>query len=325
MVHGAWYWAGWWRPRWCSRWGPPFLGPIPVPFPLYPYLSRWLGLLLGNHLIAGIVLSQLSLLAALFAMAELAHSRSDEDGARRAIWLVLVHPATVFFSAFYPESLFLACTAGAFVCVDRGRMLGAGVLGAAAALARPTGIFLFPALALQALFQNQWRLNLRLAVRGLPLLLVPAALGAFMLILRAKVGDPLAFLRTQGGWARGSAFPLATLIRDLWRLDLARLAPGFWPWAYPIDIVASVGLLIVGVAAWRSGPGHALFALLVVLAALASGRTLSVARFSATVPALYLVLARVTARPAVERPVLVLSASLAALYTVLFARGYWAG
>jgi hypothetical protein len=70
---------------------------------------------------------------------------------------------------------------------------------------------------------------------------------------------------------------------------------------------------------------HALFALLVVLAVLASGRTLSIARFSATVPALYLVLARVTARPAVERPVLVLLASLAALHTVLFARGYWAG
>ena len=294
-------------------------------FPLYPYLARWLGLLLGHHVVAGILLSQLALLAALFAMAELAGGRGDEDGARRAVWLVLVHPATVFFSAFYPESLFLACTAGAFVCLERGRMLGAGLLGAAAAFARPAGMFLLPALALQALHRNQWRLDPRLAFRGLWLLLIPAALAGFMLILRAQVGDPLAFLRAQGGWDREAAFPLTTLICDLGRLDLSRLAPGISPWAYPLDIVASVGLLFVGVAAWRAGPGHALFALLVVLSALASGRSLSMARFSATVPALYLVLARGTVRPAVERPVLVAFASLAALYTVLFARGYWAG
>jgi hypothetical protein len=238
---------------------------------------------------------------------------------------VLVHPAAVFFSAFYPESLFLACVAGAFVCVDRGRLLGAGVLGAAAAFARPAGIFLYPALALHALVRNQWRLDPRLARRLLWLLLIPAALASFMLILRAQVGDPLAFMHAQGGWDRGAVFPLAALIRDMGHLDLARLRPGVSPWAYPADVVASLALLVVGVAAWRSAPGHALFALLVVLSALASGRTLSMARFSATVPALYLALTRLTARPTVERPVLVVSASLAALYAVLYARGYWAG
>jgi Gpi18-like mannosyltransferase len=70
-------------------------------FPAFPYLSRWLGPLFGGHWAAGLVLANLALLGGLWFVYALAERHGGAATARRAVWLVLAYPATVFDSAYY--------------------------------------------------------------------------------------------------------------------------------------------------------------------------------------------------------------------------------
>ncbi len=86
-------------------------------FPLYPYLVKcvgWLGVQLPDslYIFIGLLLSNLFFLASAALLYRLIISSLDfdEDIARRALTLLIVFPVSFFFSAFYPESLFLLLT-----------------------------------------------------------------------------------------------------------------------------------------------------------------------------------------------------------------------
>jgi hypothetical protein len=292
-------------------------------FPAYPYLSRWLGRLVGGHWVAGLLLSNLSLLASLFFVHGIARRYLDEDGARRAVVFVLVFPGSFFFSAFYTEGLFLATVAGAFYFYERDRLLPAGLFGCAAALTRSTGLLLFPALLLGVLHRRGWRLG-RDSARLAWLLLIPAGLGIFMAILAVQVGDPMAFAKAQAGWGRGFTFPLFTLYREAKAVSWSYLGPEHLFVA--VDLLAALGLFVVtALSLRRLDLAHVVFAISSVLVPLASGRALSMMRFAGCVVPVFLVLAMITRRPLVDRFVTYAMALFLALETVLFARWYWAG
>src|SRR3954467_2623401 len=68
--------------------------------------------------------------------------------ARRAVWLLALFPASLFFSAVYTEALFLLLSVGSFYAARQGRWAWAGVLGGAAAMTRNVGVMLLVPLAL---------------------------------------------------------------------------------------------------------------------------------------------------------------------------------
>jgi hypothetical protein len=71
------------------------------------------------------------------------------ETARLAVLLVAFAPMGLFFSAVYTESLYLALSVGLFWCARHGRWALVGLLGAAAAATRNSGIVLaLPALVL---------------------------------------------------------------------------------------------------------------------------------------------------------------------------------
>jgi len=287
-------------------------------FPAFPYLSRWLGPVFGGHWAAGLVISNLSLLAGLCFLHALAERRVGADGARRAVWMVLVYPATLFYSAYYSEGLFLLAACGAFYFYEEGRYLPAGLFGCLAAITRGAGFLLFPALLVGAASRGGWRLR-ALSPRVAWLGLVALGLGVVMVMLAAEVGDPLAFVRVQESWGRASSFSVSTLLREAARLDPRELMD--W-----LDVAASAGLFVVGVASYRRlDVGHAVFALACVVLPLCSGQVRSMERYAASVPAMFLVLAMATRRPVVERVVFLALGGLMVAQTALFVRWYWAG
>ncbi len=77
-------------------------------FPLYPLLVKGLSLLVGNVFVAGLLLSHVALVVALFYLYALAQDMYDAATARRAVFYLATAPAAVFFSAMYKESLFVA-------------------------------------------------------------------------------------------------------------------------------------------------------------------------------------------------------------------------
>ncbi len=292
-------------------------------FPAFPYLSRWLGPLLGGHFAAGLVIANLSLLGGLcflYAMAEdpraTAEAHAGASDSRRAVWMVLVYPATVFFSAYYSEGLFFLGVAGSFYFYEKRRLLPAGAFGGLAAMTRGAGVLLFPALLLGALRRDGWRVR---SARLLWLGLILLGLGVVMVDLAAEVGDPLAFVRVEAAWGRAPSLPLVTLVRGVRAFDPRELMD--W-----LDLAATAGLLVVAVVAYRTlDLAHAVFALACVILPLCSGRMRGMERYAATVPALFLVLSMATSRPRFEKVAFLALGGLMAAQTALFVSWYWAG
>ncbi len=112
-------------------------------FPLYPLLIRVGSWVTGSMVIAGLLISLVSLFVALELIRRLTELEFGAAPARATIWLIAFGPMALFLSAVYSESLFLALSAGTFYAARRGRWAWAGVLGGLAATTRIGGFLLF--------------------------------------------------------------------------------------------------------------------------------------------------------------------------------------
>ncbi|MDR7610786.1 MAG: mannosyltransferase family protein, partial [Armatimonadota bacterium] len=98
-------------------------------FPLYPLLMRALGPVVGDVYLAGIVVSNLSLVAAAVLLYRLARLDGDELAAERSVKYLVLLPTAFVFSAVLTEALFVALSVAAFLQARRDRWWAAGALG----------------------------------------------------------------------------------------------------------------------------------------------------------------------------------------------------
>jgi Mannosyltransferase (PIG-V) len=169
-------------------------------FPLYPLLADAAGLVFRSALVGGLVVSGACFLAALSALHRLAALELGEAVARPAVLLVAFFPMSFFFSAVYSESLFLACSVGAFLAARNERWAWAGVLGGLAAATRSSGVLLLLPLA--------WMYGRRLRPDVLWLALIPIGLGAYLGYLASIGIDWMTPFHVQEAWMRHFSGPL---------------------------------------------------------------------------------------------------------------------
>jgi hypothetical protein len=169
-------------------------------FPLFPLTIEGLTALIGNHVVAGLLIANAAALAATVAFWVWLRREAGPVAAERATLWLLVFPFSFFFHTIYAESLYFLLVTLGFIAAGRGNWPLAGLWGGLAAATRPMGVLLFPAFA-WALFVD-WRAGLRIPPgRVLALLLVPAGLGAYAVYLAATFGNPLAFWEAHAaGW-----------------------------------------------------------------------------------------------------------------------------
>jgi hypothetical protein len=285
----------------------------PAFFPLYPGLVALLGrILLGNFVLAGVVLSLAACAVAFVLLHRLARERLGLAGARRAVLYLALFPTALFLQAVYSESLYLALVLGAFVLAERGRFLGAGGVAGLAMLTRPVGIALLPALALLA-----WRSeDRRAALLRLGVSLPIAA--AYPVLLGIWTQEPLGFLRAQDGiWQRELSWfgPLGGIWRGITILfanrSLHDTAINLYQLGFTLLFVA------LAVVVWRRfGAPYGLFTAcsLAIPLSFPSERwpLMSMSRFGLVIFPLVLVLAALGARPRVNAAILALSVALLA-------------
>lgn len=112
-------------------------------FPLYPLLIRAGGkILLGNYLLAALIISNLAYIGLLFYLYRLTTLLFEEETARRTVVYLAIFPTAFFFLAGYTESLFLLFTLAAFWYAHQKRWWLAGILGFLASLTRLQGVIL---------------------------------------------------------------------------------------------------------------------------------------------------------------------------------------
>ena len=314
-------------------------------YPLYPLLVGALGrILLGHYVLAGVVISLASALAAFVLLYELAAARLGADGARRAVLYLAIFPFAVFLQGVYSESLFLVLALASFVLAERGRFLGAGVAAGLAWLTRPIGIALLPPLVLLAWRRGSARRGDAL-VRLAP---APALFLLYPLFLWWRIDEPLAFLRAEDVWGRQLSWagPLGGLwdgLRAGWA-GVRQLASGsdatrYWSAVQDADPdrVAAVNLeqlaflgvfAVLTLVAWRRlGPPYGLFAALSLLVPLSvpSERwpLLSLPRFGLVVFPFFLALATLGRNERIHTVVVAVSAVFLGIVCVQWALWQW--
>jgi hypothetical protein len=333
-----------------------FERPTTAFFPLYPLLLRGGSWLLGGQIeLAGVLIANAALLAALVLLYQLVQLDFPRAVARRAVLYLALFPTAYYLGAVYSESLFLLLSVGSLYAARRDRWWAAGALGFLAALTRSQGILLLIPLGIIFIRQHGWHPR-RWRANPLSVALVPAGLLTYMVYLRRLWNDPLIMLSAQKGWDRYSANPIETMqagltaingcaVRDwnagvdfcwadraLRHPGLATLRDMHWRWALSesnfIEFVATIFLIAVAIAALRYLP-------LQYSAYLAAGILLplwspsevhplmSMHRFTLSLFPVFIVLASLGRWRPVHGGIVLVSALLLALLTNMFASWLW--
>lgn len=295
--------------------------------PLFPMAIRALAPLLGE-VGAGVALANAALLASVLLLFRLvfAEAGGGELGERAglaACALLLLHPMSLFLSAVYAESLFLALSLAALVAVRSQRPLLAAAAAAAAALTRPFGVILAVPLAIEWWEQRRASPHGATARWGLLAAAAPGAgLAAFLAFSARTFGDPFAFFARQARWRGATGGPWQAFVR--WWQEGPSLHGSHESSLELAIALASLALLPLAVRTLRrSSWAYAVVAVLLPL-----GSTLwSFGRFSLTVFPLFAAGGIAVARGARVLPVLYafLGVALGALLMALFATWWWAG
>jgi membrane-bound metal-dependent hydrolase YbcI (DUF457 family) len=169
-------------------------------FPLLPLLIKGLGVFTGNQVSAGLLIANLAALGAVLALYHWVRMEAGQAAAERAVLWLLVYPFSFYLHSIYAESLFFLLATLALYASAREQRLASGIWGALAAVTRPMGVLLTPALA-WGLWRD-WRAGRPLRPRDAIAVLLPAAgLGVYMAYLWIAFGDPLAFWNAHRvGW-----------------------------------------------------------------------------------------------------------------------------
>ncbi|MBV8258003.1 MAG: glycosyltransferase family 39 protein [Actinobacteria bacterium] len=255
----------------------------PAFFPLYPIVLRGANTIGIPYEFAGPLISNLALVGTLAVFYLLTRDLKGEDFARRATIYVAIFPFGYVFSMTYPESLVLGLIAGSALAARRGRWWVAGLLAAAAALARPEGLFV--ALPLLGIAWGRRR-SLDPQARGAALgaILAPAAaLLAYPAYLKNVIHDPHAWQQAQQGWGRH--FHALGIVKAIEHLPNA-IAYDHW---LVRDVVAVVLYLALLAVAARAGLPRMwiLAGVVVVILPPFSGAFDSISRFGLLVPAVF--------------------------------------
>lgn len=318
-------------------------------FPLYPLLVKMVAALIGNVFLAGVLVSHAAFLVALGYLYTLTRREFDDETAARAVFYLAAAPTSVFFSAMYTESLFVALVIATFYYSRERQWDIAALCGALAAATRNTGVLLAAVIALEGLHHYGFRvrpdrsagstLSMHLrrqwqAVRASwPSLIaaacVPLGLLAFMAYLTNKFGDPIAFITVQATWGRDvSASSAANLFgRTIERLNIGpNVLGGTINSRALLELLFTIGfgLLLVAVA-FKLRPAYAVFGGLTFLVPLASGTTGSMTRYILMLVPCFILLAYWGRRAWVDRVIVGIFLPLLGYFTVLFSHWYFAG
>jgi Gpi18-like mannosyltransferase len=290
-------------------------------FPLYPLLIGGLGMLIGNHLVAGLIISNVAFFFGLLFLYKLVEHEFDRTVARRAIFYISIFPTAVFFSAVYTESLFFMLTVASFYYMREHRWWLAGVIGLFAAMTRVEGMLLIVPFAIEWFIA--YRKDLRKGfLHLLPIVLIPIGVGLYMGYLWVLNGDPLAFSHVQVHWNRHLAAPWTSVINAVHKIRHAHNPQVIANQTEELVFTAlMIGVLLLG---WRKlKPSYIAYMALSILVPMSTSSLMSMPRFALVLFPMFAILALWGQRSAINNAIVALSLPLLGLFTVLFANWYW--
>ena len=291
-------------------------------FPLYPALIRIVGSLAGNHLIAGLLISNASFFFGLLYLYKLLEHEYDRAVARRAIFYVSIFPTSVYFAAVYTESLFFMLTVASFYYMRGRHWWLAGIFGFFAALTRVEGVLLLVPFVIEWSAQEERPRGTRAYLDLAAGTLIPLGLAVYMAYLWVLRADPLYFSHVQVHWNRTLAWPWVSVANAFGKIVHA--TGGQEVANQSLEIGFTMLMIAVLLAGWHSlRPSYIAYMALSILVPMSTSNLMSMPRFALVLFPMFVILARWGERSWVNNVILAFSLPLLGLFTVLFADWYW--
>ena len=318
-------------------------------FPLYPVTVKMVAALTGNVFVAGVLVSNIAFFVTLWYLYALTRLEFGQDTADRAIFYLAAAPTTIFFSAMYTESLFMAFVTMTFYYARQGHWDRAALVGAFAAATRNTGGLVAAVIALEGLHQNGFRFTpaawnrpaliehvkkqIKPILASWPSILAAAfaclGLVAYMTYLTSAFGDPLAFIHVEATWGRSTSPGAITSLFQNIKQGL-NIGPNIW--AGQIDVNNLLNLLtligftpLVIAVALKMRPAYSWFAVITFMVPLMTGTDGSMTRYILMQLPCFMLLASYGRRPWVDRLVVGIFLPLAAYLAIIFSHWSFAG
>jgi len=123
-------------------------------FPIYPLLIKFVSFIVPNHLLSGLLISNLCFLIGLYFFKQYLMREGEETSPLQVIIFLLLFPTSFFFGALYTEGLFFLLTVLVLWGLQQKKYWLVALMGFLAALTRFVGVFLMIPIGIHVL-QNQ--------------------------------------------------------------------------------------------------------------------------------------------------------------------------
>ena len=293
-----------------------------VIYPLYPWLVRASGFVTGQYFHSAMMISAISLFAAVLVFRRLVLLDYSGEVAQRAVWFFLIFPTAYFLHTGYTEAFFLLLVFTCFLAARTDRWAVAGVVGALACMTRANGLALIPALVVEAV--QKWRTGPRKwRWSWLWILVVPLGFGVFLLINLHVAGSALAWFETRRQHFRTSPAPpwhgIMEAINNLHRHPSQAEIVGFQELFF-------VALTFVCVVAswWKLRPVYATWITVNWLGFASLSFIQSAPRYALSCFPIFILFGLLGKNRFCLAALSAWSLLFLALFSILFARGWWA-
>jgi Gpi18-like mannosyltransferase len=296
--------------------------------------------------LAGVVVSALGTLLAMFSLYDLTHETLGDEGGMRAIFYLLIFPTGFFLAQVYTEGLFVGLAFTSLAMLKRKHWVYAALLACVATLTRAVGIALVIPMIVTWIRTNEWyaldlewRQLLYKRIPATPLWHAFLAFAPLMVFLIWK----FSYFGLAFDYVESNFFGRALSIGDsfyVWVQSSYEMVLGFlnvtetsrYLFANPqhsayyfMETVGIVVGLIAIVRCLKTDPEVAWFSLAVYLISFASGPGQGMYRYVLAAPALFITLSRWGRNPTFDRIWTLISILLMGLSAMLYAMNNWVG
>lgn len=301
-------------------------------FPFYPFLIRIFSIPLrilpmtpiARATLAGVVVSLLGTLGAMFALFDLTREWLDDESGLRAAFYLIVFPSGFFLAQVYTEGLFIGLAFGSLAVLRHRKWWWAGVLAVCATWTRAVGITLIIPLGLAWVKAVDWdqvlasRFDWKALAPGLVVLAPLFALWVWWFYN----GEQFRFVE-EAFFGRESLQVMDSLriwLRTLSGLNAANTQSLVY---YVLEIVATLLAIVACGSTFREEPGLTLFGLAVIAVSFFSAVPQGMLRYVLAVPSLFIMLARWGRHAAFDRVWTTASVLLMGLSAMLYTFDFW--
>ncbi len=300
-------------------------------FPLLPWIISLVNTVTPlTHLDAGLIIVNISIVAALIFIYKIIALDYSERIAFRAVILLLVFPFSYYYQSVYTDAPFLFLSTASFYFARRSRWLAAGVFGYVAGLTRLVGVVLLPVLLIEWYLQQKKKKRVVLYLpaflkqKAFFILLIPLGIITYGSYLQISHDNFFLFQKSMADWGQDKiVFPLQVVYRYMKIFSTASF--GFLYLVALIEFTATLLYFTLSVYVLRRiRLSYGVFMLLLLLIPTFTGTFQSMPRYLLHLFPAFLGLAVLTQKSRLLfYSMLLLCLILQGIFVALFTRGHF--